>query len=197
MYRFISDVGSRYPRSLNAHLCPVGTSPEGCFINKLAIYMTLSQPGSLETRTIGKRTMPIKTPNMANSKQTTDMEDIYQLLQLMNTRELDTKELPTRLFNILFNELPYSDRNTEQNEFDVDDLPDFEPRDDDIIEYLYKNINKRSPDLTMFTNSPSKTYLQMDTQRSKRQFSCKGDSYKCFVKNLQYVLAIQDAMSHT
>lgn len=178
-------------------MCPPGISLEGCFINKVAWFMTLPQPGTKETRTIGKRSSPFTNLQSEHLFPTKQMDKLSQLLHDMRNRETNSHQLPNEFYSVLFDdgEVIPKVMSSQTEQYDDSEYPELLLQDSsenrDYLRYLFN----KDTGLTMF-ESPSKKSYRSQNNKAKRQFSCRGDSYTCFLKNLQYILDIQQTMTH-
>lgn len=163
--------------------------------------MSLSPLSSKDTRTIGKRSLPIGDLDDVASDGL-DLRDIAQMLgyigetrnHISDGRNYDTiivddTYIPDRLdtpFSISSDSMPSGFNIPEQPQMSDEDIMDYLYQsgilDNNLVEGPYKYpINKRRP---------------VNNNKTKRQFSCRGDTYTCFLRNVQYILDIQRAMSH-
>lgn len=185
-------------------MCPPGTSMEGCFLNKLAWYMTLQQPSSTDSRTIGKRSLPAISAGVGSDMYGLDLKDIAQMLEYLSQPDEGIGDTSNDVFNPTFADLydsfdgselqinPFSD--SLSTELERDDDMDMENTGDDYFDYLINSLNTPSADDQSLIPLTNKRGFLKRNSKDKRQFSCKGDTYSCFLKNLQYVLEIQKTM---
>lgn len=166
--------------------------------------MTLQQPSSTDSRTIGKRSLPAISVGAGSDIYDLDLKDIAQMLEYLSERDEGIGDTVNDGFRQMFADLydsfdgselqinPFSD--SLSTDLELDDDMDMENTGDGYFDYLINSFNTPSADDQSLIPLTNKRGFLTHTSKDKRQFSCKGDTYSCFLKNLQYVLEIQKTM---